>query len=263
MNLLKDILDLRDKSILVVGDTMVDRFVWGKVSRISPEAPVPVVEVKEKSDHVIVINDNGTEKYYQPIGILPATYNTYTSGANRLAKLRDLASTQDQNQLIKDEKGNVVSTTAIGHVTATPPAHLQENQSVVHIGMSSLNANEKAEMQGKSKEEARKTAEEVRTGLFIVESPVQGQRIELALAEEVPVFTHPFFRDARVGKEQVQAADLFDVDQVEEVQILQQHVVDVGPPTPIHPTSADGLIQVAQVVVSQEEGHIVWMRSLE
>lgn len=119
---------------------------------------VPVVEVKEKSDHVIVINDNGTEKYYQPIGILPATYNIYTSGANRLGKLRDLANNQDLNQLIKDENGNVVSTTAIGHVTATPPAHLQENQSVVHIGMSSLNANEKAEMQGKSKEEARKTA---------------------------------------------------------------------------------------------------------
>jgi len=31
--------------ILVVGDVMLDEFVWGKVSRISPEAPVPVVEV--------------------------------------------------------------------------------------------------------------------------------------------------------------------------------------------------------------------------
>ena len=49
MNLLKDILGLRDKSILVVGDTMVDRFVWGKVSRISPEAPVPVVEVTKET----------------------------------------------------------------------------------------------------------------------------------------------------------------------------------------------------------------------
>jgi rfaE bifunctional protein kinase chain/domain len=29
--------------ILVVGDIMMDRFIWGKVSRISPEAPVPVV----------------------------------------------------------------------------------------------------------------------------------------------------------------------------------------------------------------------------
>jgi D-beta-D-heptose 7-phosphate kinase/D-beta-D-heptose 1-phosphate adenosyltransferase len=31
--------------ILVVGDIMLDEFIWGKVSRISPEAPVPVVEV--------------------------------------------------------------------------------------------------------------------------------------------------------------------------------------------------------------------------
>jgi len=33
------------KRILVVGDLMLDEFVWGKVGRISPEAPVPVVEV--------------------------------------------------------------------------------------------------------------------------------------------------------------------------------------------------------------------------
>jgi len=31
--------------VLVVGDLMLDRFVWGRVERISPEAPVPVVHV--------------------------------------------------------------------------------------------------------------------------------------------------------------------------------------------------------------------------
>jgi len=36
--------------IIVLGDLMVDRFVWGKVSRISPEAPVPVVEVTRESN---------------------------------------------------------------------------------------------------------------------------------------------------------------------------------------------------------------------
>ncbi len=35
--------------ILVVGDLMLDEFVWGHVSRISPEAPVPVVEVQRRS----------------------------------------------------------------------------------------------------------------------------------------------------------------------------------------------------------------------
>ncbi len=34
--------------ILVVGDIMMDRFIWGKVSRISPEAPVPVVLVDNR-----------------------------------------------------------------------------------------------------------------------------------------------------------------------------------------------------------------------
>jgi D-beta-D-heptose 7-phosphate kinase/D-beta-D-heptose 1-phosphate adenosyltransferase len=37
------------KRILVVGDLMLDEFVWGKVGRISPEAPVPVVEVTSES----------------------------------------------------------------------------------------------------------------------------------------------------------------------------------------------------------------------
>jgi len=35
--------------VLVVGDIMVDQFIWGKVSRISPEAPVPVVRVTSES----------------------------------------------------------------------------------------------------------------------------------------------------------------------------------------------------------------------
>ena len=37
------------KRILVIGDLILDRFIWGKVSRISPEAPVPVVEVSSES----------------------------------------------------------------------------------------------------------------------------------------------------------------------------------------------------------------------
>ncbi len=37
------------QKVLVLGDLMVDKFVWGRVSRISPEAPVPVVEVTRES----------------------------------------------------------------------------------------------------------------------------------------------------------------------------------------------------------------------
>ena len=34
-------------SILVVGDVMLDRYWWGSASRLSPEAPVPVVALKK------------------------------------------------------------------------------------------------------------------------------------------------------------------------------------------------------------------------
>ncbi len=38
-----------DARVLVVGDLMLDHFVWGRVERISPEAPVPVVQVTRES----------------------------------------------------------------------------------------------------------------------------------------------------------------------------------------------------------------------
>ncbi|MFN3480757.1 MAG: D-glycero-beta-D-manno-heptose-7-phosphate kinase [Thermodesulfovibrionales bacterium] len=39
----------RGKHILVIGDIILDRYIWGKVNRISPEAPVPIVEVTDDS----------------------------------------------------------------------------------------------------------------------------------------------------------------------------------------------------------------------
>lgn len=38
-----------DKKILVIGDIILDEFIWGAVQRISPEAPVPVVEAIRRS----------------------------------------------------------------------------------------------------------------------------------------------------------------------------------------------------------------------
>lgn len=41
-----------DQKILVIGDVMVDSYLWGKVDRISPEAPVPVVAVKKRENRL-------------------------------------------------------------------------------------------------------------------------------------------------------------------------------------------------------------------
>jgi D-beta-D-heptose 7-phosphate kinase/D-beta-D-heptose 1-phosphate adenosyltransferase len=43
---------LQGKRILVLGDLMLDRYWWGSVTRISPEAPVPVVSLERESTHL-------------------------------------------------------------------------------------------------------------------------------------------------------------------------------------------------------------------
>jgi rfaE bifunctional protein kinase chain/domain len=40
----------RGRRLLVLGDMMLDRYLWGRVDRISPEAPVPVVEIERESE---------------------------------------------------------------------------------------------------------------------------------------------------------------------------------------------------------------------
>jgi D-beta-D-heptose 7-phosphate kinase/D-beta-D-heptose 1-phosphate adenosyltransferase len=47
---------MRGRRVLVVGDVMIDEWIWGTVSRISPEAPVPVVAV---SDHSFTLGGAG------------------------------------------------------------------------------------------------------------------------------------------------------------------------------------------------------------
>lgn len=47
---LREILEsFAGRRVLVLGDVMLDRYLWGNVSRISPEAPVPVVDVQSES----------------------------------------------------------------------------------------------------------------------------------------------------------------------------------------------------------------------
>ena len=40
------------KKVLILGDAMIDAYMWGKINRMSPEAPVPVVEVKKHENRL-------------------------------------------------------------------------------------------------------------------------------------------------------------------------------------------------------------------
>lgn len=49
----KELLDLTaGKKIAVIGDVMLDRYFWGNVTRVSPEAPVPVVDYENETYHL-------------------------------------------------------------------------------------------------------------------------------------------------------------------------------------------------------------------
>lgn len=44
--------DFKSKKVLIIGDAMIDAYMWGEINRMSPEAPVPVVEVKKHENRL-------------------------------------------------------------------------------------------------------------------------------------------------------------------------------------------------------------------
>jgi D-glycero-beta-D-manno-heptose-7-phosphate kinase len=48
MDIQKTFEDFNSLNVLIIGDVMLDSYIWGAVERISPEAPVPIVTVKKK-----------------------------------------------------------------------------------------------------------------------------------------------------------------------------------------------------------------------
>ena len=38
--------EFNNKNVMIVGDAMIDKYMWGEINRISPEAPVPIVDIK-------------------------------------------------------------------------------------------------------------------------------------------------------------------------------------------------------------------------
>lgn len=53
MNSIANILDqFETKRVLIIGDAMIDAYMWGNIHRMSPEAPVPVVEIEKRESRL-------------------------------------------------------------------------------------------------------------------------------------------------------------------------------------------------------------------
>ena len=107
----------RDSRVVVLGDVMLDEFIWGDVSRISPEAPVPVVNIKRESTRL-----GGAANVLANVTALGASANVIgVVGEDAAAeKLRDAlranGGAQTDDTLVKDEnRPTTIKTRIIAH----------------------------------------------------------------------------------------------------------------------------------------------------
>src|SRR5215469_3437787 len=122
---LEEILDRAPSMrIMVIGDLMLDEFVWGKVGRISPEAPVPVVEVTGESfypggaanvarnlrefvDRVAIIGLLGKDRSGEQLRELLSEQNIDTSNAVEEATFHTIVKTRiiaRQQQVVRVDR---------------------------------------------------------------------------------------------------------------------------------------------------------------
>lgn len=101
--------------IMVIGDLMLDRYLWGKVERISPEAPVPVVALENETKRLggaanVVNNISSLGAIPIPIGVLGRD----NAGTDILSLLSDLGFTTD-GILVDEVRHSTVKTRIIAH----------------------------------------------------------------------------------------------------------------------------------------------------
>ena len=107
--------NLRDRYVVVLGDVMLDEFVWGDVTRISPEAPVPVVDVRRESMHLggaanVLANLVALGARGAVVGVV----GNDPAGRRLQTGLRDLG-VQDKYLLVDESRPSTTKTRIIAH----------------------------------------------------------------------------------------------------------------------------------------------------
>lgn len=124
------------RRIVVLGDIMLDEFVWGDVTRISPEAPVPVVNVRRESVHLggaanVLANLISLGARGSVIGVL----GDDSAGETVRATLRETGANQaDELMIIDNSRPTTTKTRIIAHNQMVVRAD-RERQAPVNEGI--------------------------------------------------------------------------------------------------------------------------------
>jgi D-beta-D-heptose 7-phosphate kinase/D-beta-D-heptose 1-phosphate adenosyltransferase len=107
---------VRERTIVVLGDVMLDEFVWGDVTRISPEAPVPVVDVRKESVHLggaanVLANLLSLGARGSVIGAV----GNDAAGARLRASLREINPQADEYLVVDETRPSTTKTRIIAH----------------------------------------------------------------------------------------------------------------------------------------------------
>ena len=108
---------MRDRTVVVFGDVMLDEFVWGDVTRISPEAPVPVVDIRRESVHLggaanVVANLRSLGALAAVVGVVGSD----RAGERVRAELREAGALDAEEGLIVDvSRPTTLKTRIIAH----------------------------------------------------------------------------------------------------------------------------------------------------
>jgi len=122
---------LRERYVLVLGDVMLDEFVWGDVTRISPEAPVPVVDVRRESVHLggaanVLANLVALGARGSVVGVV----GNDGSGQRLQTKLRELGS-HDGCLIVDESRRSTTKTRIIAHSQLVVRADRESRQPVM------------------------------------------------------------------------------------------------------------------------------------
>lgn len=108
---------MRGRKIVVLGDVMLDEFVWGDVTRISPEAPVPVVDIRRESVHLggaanVLANIVALGAKACVVGVLGHD----AAGERLRANLKEVSPRQPDDYLVVDQnRPTTIKTRIIAH----------------------------------------------------------------------------------------------------------------------------------------------------
>jgi D-beta-D-heptose 7-phosphate kinase/D-beta-D-heptose 1-phosphate adenosyltransferase len=105
--------NFKNSEILVIGDLILDRYIWGKVKRISPEAPVPVVEVT--NDNLML--GGAANVAHNIISLGGVVTLVGVAGKDRLGKILKqlLEDNNIEHEIFEDSRPTTLKTRVIAH----------------------------------------------------------------------------------------------------------------------------------------------------